>query len=140
MWGRVKERGFCPDPHHVGGKRKAPVRTPEEHRKAVAALSLPPEPKPAKDHRLGKEGFKRVLREMGYSCYAEYLQSDTWMRIRRRVLKKAKGRCSDCPSAAAQVHHEEYTVENLKGKSYRFLEALCDDCHHRRHGLQLRGA
>jgi hypothetical protein len=130
-------RRFCPDPHHIGGsgKRRGPQRTPEEHRRAVAALQLAPEPPRGTVNRLGKEGFRRVLRELGFDLYADYLLSALWLDIRRRVMKRARKKCFDCDGRATQVHHEEYTVENLKGLNLRFLVALCDGCHHRRHGL-----
>lgn len=139
MWNRTKTARHCPDPHHVGGKPARPTRTPEEHRRAVAALNLQPEQSASeKANRLGKAGWRRVLHEMGYASYEEYLQSDLWMRIRKKVLKKARKLCADCPSRATQVHHEAYTVENLKGMNLRFLVAVCDDCHHKRHGLKTR--
>jgi 5-methylcytosine-specific restriction endonuclease McrA len=61
-----------------------------------------------------------------------YLRTETWKVKRYAVLKRAKGLCEGCGSAAAtQVHH--LTYEHWKQEFLWELVAVCDDCHERLH-------
>lgn len=63
---------------------------------------------------------------------AEYLASEKWQDIRRRVLARAGHTCEGCGiNSATQVHH--LTYEHV-GHEFLFeLLALCRDCHKRIH-------
>lgn len=65
--------------------------------------------------------------------YRQYLKSDTWAELRRRVLERDKHLCQGClKNRATQVHHRTY--QNL-GREFAFeLEAVCESCHERIHG------
>jgi hypothetical protein len=76
---------------------------------------------------------ERCLQQMGFVGYAPYLASPLWRRIRRRVLERCRGLCERCQARAEQVHHFRYTWHNLRGKSFRGLDALCRDCHTEMH-------
>lgn len=71
----------------------------------------------------------RLIQELFGQTYAEYLQSALWERIRQEVLRRFCNRCAVCRDLASQVHHSRYTTENLLGKSYSHLSALCWRCH-----------
>jgi hypothetical protein len=77
--------------------------------------------------------FSALLHSMGFSGYADYLVSPPWFDIRGRKLKSTKGRCEFCGALANQVHHEMYTVENMKGESLEGLYSACYPCHQLRH-------
>jgi hypothetical protein len=84
-----------------------------------------------------------ILRQLGFTTYQDYLRSQLWMSIRRRVLAFYDGRCKDCGGKATQIHHYRYNRDNLSGKSLHGLYALCRPCHCKRHGIsyrRLRGA
>lgn len=70
-----------------------------------------------------------LIRCIGFPSYSIYLESELWASIRRRVIRKAKGRCCSCEAKASQVHHSEYTESNLRGESLDGLHAMCGDCH-----------
>ena len=71
------------------------------------------------------------LRRMGFGSYAEYLASDLWREIRRKVFA-AKGRaCSLCNAPASQLHHNRYHTNDLKGKRLTFISPVCRSCHER---------
>lgn len=69
-----------------------------------------------------------ILRRMGYASYSIYLESLVWYGIRRRVLNRQKT-CRLCGKKANQVHHREYTEDNLSGKSLVGLLSICRKCH-----------
>lgn len=66
--------------------------------------------------------------------YSEYLQSETWRKIRARVLIRDKNTCRACGKKAQVVHHRRYP-KNLGEERLEWLYALCAPCHdeiHRR--------
>jgi len=72
---------------------------------------------------------KKFLSKLGFQSYADYLKSELWTKIRRRVLSRRKG-CKVCGNTKyLQIHHTRYTFLNLSGKSTRYLIVLCQKCH-----------
>lgn len=71
-----------------------------------------------------------ILKRMGFDSYLKYLESKLWRGIRKRVLK-ANRWCYCCDRYASQVHHIEYTEENLTGKDIESLVSVCGICHSR---------
>lgn len=71
----------------------------------------------------------KIVRSLGFQDYKDYLQSELWSSIRRKVLRKASGKCSMCEGRANQVHHRKYTKKNLSGDSMDGLLASCEECH-----------
>jgi hypothetical protein len=63
------------------------------------------------------------------SNYREYLASDLWKSIRKRVMERDKGTCRICFEAASQVHHSAYTKAGLTGTAITGLYAVCRGCH-----------
>lgn len=61
--------------------------------------------------------------------YPEYLQTDHWKEMRRRMLKRAHFRCQVCNKGNTQldVHHRTY--ERRGHEEYGDLIVLCNDCH-----------
>lgn len=74
---------------------------------------------------------KRVLKEMGYSDYRDYLSGLVWANIKEKVLEHHKNRCVICSRNATTIHHRCYTEAVLKGLDITSLEPLCWDCHQR---------
>lgn len=74
----------------------------------------------------------RVLKEIGYSSYADYLASDLWKGIRADRLSWQPN-CSCCERAADVVHHDCYHKKLLLGDKAacaRDLYPLCKRCHY----------
>jgi len=65
----------------------------------------------------------------GTSEYIAYLKSQTWRKIRRRIIKRDKGLCSICEAKATHVHHHNYDDATMQGKNDDALTSLCDHCH-----------
>lgn len=74
-------------------------------------------------------GRLKSLLELGFSSYEEYLASELWAGIRRRVLDRDKGVCRLCKGPANQVHHLWYGYSDLIGKKLSNLKSICNDCH-----------
>src|ERR1700722_20363758 len=70
-----------------------------------------------------------ISRELGFSCYKDYLRSPLWKEIRRRVLERDEIKCARCSGKANRVHHLAYTETILKGDDDSHLVAVCDGCH-----------
>jgi hypothetical protein len=70
-----------------------------------------------------------VLRDLGFSGYAEYLSSPLWESIRSRVLDRDEHSCVRCGSRAWQVHHSSYSSMVLLGEDLVGLHSVCRECH-----------
>lgn len=71
-----------------------------------------------------------TCKKIGFKSYAAYLDSPLWKSIRKRVFSFKGGDCVSCGGKANQIHHSEYTYENLSGKTFDGLYPVCGDCHH----------
>jgi hypothetical protein len=68
------------------------------------------------------------LQALGFKDYQEYLNSDTWERVRGRKLELHPD-CLLCKKPATQVHHLAYSKPALTGKRWQLLVSLCRACH-----------
>jgi len=60
--------------------------------------------------------------------YSEYLKSNHWEYMRKRMLIRASYKCQICNSSEfLNVHHRTY--ENKGDENYEDLVVLCNDCH-----------
>ena len=74
-----------------------------------------------------------VLREMPY---AEYLQTQHWITVRRACLKRFGYRCGIClKSKPLEVHHVDTTYESRGREVAEDVIPLCRDCHQLQHDL-----
>lgn len=71
----------------------------------------------------------RDLRAIGFKSYEEYLRSDLWAAIRRRVFKEISDKCAACNAPASEVHHRDYRPDMLRGHYIADLVPLCRTCH-----------
>lgn len=76
----------------------------------------------------GYKRRKRLLSDLGYSTYQEYLAGDDWKRIRNRKLLRFPD-CLICSRKSSQVHHMDYEYETLLGLRTYSLITICDACH-----------
>lgn len=72
---------------------------------------------------------QEVLNRNGFASYADYLASDLWADIRRRVLERDGGCCVICSKTASQVHHTSYGDVTIRGERLDKLFSLCGSCH-----------
>lgn len=73
-----------------------------------------------------------TLQKLGFNTYKEYLKSDLWKSIKKRVMDAAGERCSRCSyrgTKRLQVHHRSYDLRTLVGTDLRSLTVLCRSCH-----------
>lgn len=71
----------------------------------------------------------KVLKDMGYKNYQEYLLSPLWVSIREKAFEEKGKKCCLCDNEATQVHHRGYSQEVLEGKSLKQLVPICYGCH-----------
>jgi hypothetical protein len=85
------------------------------------------------DERRGSElrfGVRaKILRQIGFDSYAEYLASPLWKRIANAARARANFRCARCRQRGWQVHHRRYDLATMTGKVPGDLIVLCDECH-----------
>lgn len=68
--------------------------------------------------------------------YPEYLNSQHWYETRREALKKANHKCEVCGcSGSLDIHHLSY--KRMWCELPTDLIALCRDCHHKIHGVDI---
>ena len=73
-----------------------------------------------------KEQEREHLRTMPY---AEYLQTDHWVEVRKQALKRSGFRCQTCNTNKKTLHVHHRTYENRGNEHYKDLTVLCEDCH-----------
>lgn len=93
-----------------------------------------PKMKKKKSHRKEMTGDtyeerNSTLYHLGFSSYAEYLESDLWKKIRDRVYKMKGRGCLLCERPATELHHNRYHKNDLLGKTLSFIHPICRDCH-----------
>jgi hypothetical protein len=69
-----------------------------------------------------------ALRELGFSSYKEYLQSEYWQRIKTQVPLD-DWVCLMCLGKAQVLHHVRYDPWTLIGERLEYLAPLCHACH-----------
>jgi hypothetical protein len=70
----------------------------------------------------------RVLYQLGFSSYREYLNSQYWKAIRAAKMLNTPD-CEICDRPATQVHHLDYSEETLRGRKEESLVSICGGCH-----------
>ena len=67
--------------------------------------------------------------------YSEYLKTDKWRALRKKVMTRCNGMCEGCMSKPVHdVHHLTYS--NIYDELLFQLVGLCRDCHEKAHGLK----
>jgi hypothetical protein len=72
------------------------------------------------------------LRELGFSRYEEYLESDHWQDVRRRYRASGRPWVCRCGARPKALHHRTY--ERLGAELLDDLEPICPPCHRKLHG------
>ena len=70
-----------------------------------------------------------ITEELGFQTYEDYLASELWKQIRKRVFETHGTTCCCCERKATQVHHHEYSRKNVSGETIDGLYPVCPDCH-----------
>jgi hypothetical protein len=71
-------------------------------------------------------------KSLGYSNYGEYVRSEHWQKLRKKILTAAEYSCQWCGSRVApQVHHKTY--ENMGHERDDDLLVVCHECHDKIH-------
>ena len=74
----------------------------------------------------------RVLAEIGFASYSEYLRSTLWRSIRAKVRERDRNLCL-CGNPAAHVHHRNYYRQTMTGECLSALQCVCEACHTSKH-------
>ena len=68
------------------------------------------------------------------STYAQYLRSDKWREIRKKILERDGYKCKFCGSTEnLRVHHKSYESIYEEEFALNDLITLCDKCHSELH-------
>lgn len=71
------------------------------------------------------------LIRIGFDSYKDYLQSDLWLNIKKKVLERDP-ECRLCGAASSTVHHQNYSKATLLGENkLTMLIGLCHNCHYK---------
>lgn len=82
--------------------------------------------------------FTRDKLKKDRQAYNEYMQSDAWEKLRKRVFKRDGHKCKLCGGAEVlQCHH--LTYKRFGKEKLSDLMTLCKDCHELIHGNQKPG-
>ncbi len=74
----------------------------------------------------------KVLKKMGFSTYKDYLKSELWSGIRKRVLERDRNHCRFCKNRkATTAHHKRYFWNDLNGITIKRIISVCHRCHYR---------
>lgn len=71
----------------------------------------------------------KLLKELGYEDYQSYRESSIWLMARQSVLVNG-AECISCFKPAEHVHHLEYDLDTLQGKTFDRLVPVCNSCHY----------
>lgn len=74
------------------------------------------------------------LDDLGFKNYVEYLKSDLWQEKRREYVASDRPQKCRCGKPRHSIHH--LTYERLGCELMEDLEAICDTCHAREHGIK----
>ena len=70
-----------------------------------------------------------ALQDLGFSSYRDYLNSELWLEIRRKVYKAKGNACFLCGLPATELHHNRYHRNDLAGKKIKYINPICRECH-----------
>lgn len=78
------------------------------------------------------------LQRLGYKRYDEYLASEHWQDVRKRFKESSEPQRCKCGKARQALHHKTY--KRLGEERLTDLEAVCHDCHKKRHAKKPKKA
>lgn len=70
---------------------------------------------------------KESLIRLGFSSYAEYLDSPLWKAICDKVRDKQKDKCR-CGRAIVEFRQYRHDVQTMNGNALRFVYGSCGEC------------
>lgn len=78
-----------------------------------------------------------VYKKLGFDEYSEYLKSNLWKDIRKKILEDSSYSCYVCgwnprgkrQAYKLQVHHKQYDIFTMQGLALENLIPLCYKCH-----------
>lgn len=66
---------------------------------------------------------------LGYLSYTDYLNSELWYLIKKRLRKERGDQCTFCTNPALEYHHVNYTLNCLSGTDLSSIIPVCRICH-----------
>lgn len=80
-------------------------------------------------YQQNRQRHEAYLHELRTMPYTEYLKTDHWQDMRKRMLKYSRYRCAVCNANGVELHVHHRTYENRGHEEYKDLIVLCADCH-----------
>lgn len=87
---------------------------------------------------VSKSKYFSRLRELGIYSYSQYLNSEYWKNIKKRMsLSKTPKECFCCgDSKKLEIHHRKYKARDIDKANLNHFVYLCRNCHEEVHSLQ----
>jgi len=70
----------------------------------------------------------KILEKLGFDSYSDYVESDMWKDVCESIMGEDT-KCSVCGEVATILHHDDYSIETLRGDKTEGLFPLCKTCH-----------
>lgn len=86
-----------------------------------------PKKKPIKGRSYASRNY--ILKMLGFASYKEYLASDLWKSVRKKVYAAKGKNCYLCGKPATELHHNRYHKNDLIGKKLKYIHPICRGCH-----------
>ncbi len=95
-----------------------------------------------RQHRSGRRRKRKLNRKQirklpFWDRYNLYLNSDQWLKFRRRILKERGNRCEECSSTEKPLHLHHLTYKRLGNEYPADVKVLCLACHEKEHGRHI---
>jgi 5-methylcytosine-specific restriction endonuclease McrA len=84
---------------------------------------------------------QKSLKRLGFDSYKDYLESDLWLKIKKKVYLFGKGKCRYCGEKANIPHHLKYDYLTLSGKKRQIkknIVLICRKCHELEHKVEIQ--
>lgn len=79
------------------------------------------------------EIHKAEVEKLKHMPYGDYLKTGHWQTLRKKKLRKAKGRCRECGTKYQILHVHHKTYERRGEERLDDLVVLCAKCHAKAH-------
>lgn len=90
-----------------------------------------------RDKKKKKTNRYKIPTKFTKETYQQYLETDLWRNIRKRVFDLRGKYCEGCGTDAnIQVHHSVYSQRVFSGQTLNGLRVVCRGCHEKIHKVK----
>lgn len=90
--------------------------------------------KPSKKPKTHKQNLDEMANKLKGKTYSEFLRSEYWKIIRKKILKRDGNKCRICGfEKNLQIHHDSYKHHFREHRHLKDLMVMCGKCHTEHH-------